>query len=544
MLNWIWAALIVVSFGFAITADVSDVASDRFRNGAALPVALPETSGDAPPAEGDALTVTIDAVEFRAFYAAWDEELAELDGPVVALTGTYSQATGEPTLSFPGEGLPAPLAAMFAHLEEFADAEALTARVTDSGLEFPPIKLRKMATLADAAFFWAKYSVLDLALPLIGVLCLWIGIVKIAEDAGLVLALVKLVRPLLGLIFPQIPKDHPALGMIALNLAANVLGLGNAATPMGLKAMEELQKLNREKDTATDSMCMFLAVNTASVQLVPPATLVAIMGVGAGLLWLPIIVVTGLSLIIAILAAQAYSLVPIWRKTDPMRGDAEAPNGSGFGKVIALLAGIVAGAVGLYFLLGQVFGVNAEALQNGSEYVAILIIPLVLALVPLYGLFRGVPVYESFVEGAKEGFDIAKTIIPYAVAILFAIGMFRVSGAFAALKGAIATPFGWVGADPELLPMMIARPLTGGGSLGVLAELEAIHGPDSLITKTAAVMYGSTETTFYVLAVYFGSVGIKKARHAVAAGLTADFAAMLIAVWVCALLLGRTVAGG
>jgi spore maturation protein A len=186
------------------------------------------------------------------------------------------------------------------------------------GLVFEPVRFRKLGDITQAAFDMAD-TAFELALGLTGVLCLWLGLVKIAEDAGLVFALVKVVRPLLGLIFPEIPKDHPALGMIALNLAANMLGLGNAATPMGLKAMEELQKLNETEDTATNSMCMFLAVNTASVQLVPPATLVAIMGVSTGKLWLPILIVTGLSLLIAITAAKALSLAPVFARSDPRK---------------------------------------------------------------------------------------------------------------------------------------------------------------------------------------------------------------------------------
>ena len=375
MLNYIWAALIVLSFGFALWADLGDARTDRFRNGELFDVSA------ASPLEGEDLakavrrgtvpvTVTLNPDALSAHYPVFAEEYTQAkaaaeargdDPPASPFAATELPATllvtqdGAEVRFADNAPLPAPWREMDAFGREHMDAKVFRAELTSDepwavadedaenlsaevagrtqawltqdtwSLEFTPVRLRKLKDIEAAAFWWADWAI-TFAIGLVGALCLWLGLVKIAEDAGLVYALVKVVRPLLGMIFPEVPKDHPAMGMIALNLSANVLGLGNAATPMGIKAMEELQKLNTTDDTATNSMCMFLAVNTASVQLVPPATLVAIMGVSTGQLWLPILVVTGLSLLIAISAAKALSLTPVYMKSDPMRQPPKTPS--------------------------------------------------------------------------------------------------------------------------------------------------------------------------------------------------------------------------
>ena len=336
-------------------------------------------------------------------------------------------------------------------------------------------------------------------------LALFLGLLKIAEDSGIVFALVKLVRPILRPLFPEVPPDHPALGMIALNLTATVFGLGNAATPFGIKAMEELQKLNPSEDTATNSMVMLLAINTAGVQLVPPVLLLALMGTQINTLIFPILITTGLGLIVAIVAARLLGRLPGYRASDPNRKALRSP-----WKPRATLISLLS-----FFVL-----------------------PLILVGFPLYGLYKRVPVYESFVEGAKEGFQVAVRIIPYLVAILFAIAMFRASGAMEALTRGLDPVLGLIGFPAELLPMAIIRSLSGSGSAALVVDMINQYGEDSIFVKMAAVMYGSSETTFYVIAVYFGAVGIKKTRHAVPAGLIADAAAMIIAVWTVRLLFG------
>ncbi len=389
MLNYIWAALIVFSFGFAIWSDLSDASADRFRNGDPVTVSVtPGVEGaelNQAIAAGEVpVTLSITGGSLAEHYAAIAEEavaqqsvaLAKQRAKLEQIADETGEANDPASLPNPdavtafedvslpakllvGEDgaevrfaddaeLPLPWAEMDSFLREHADAKFFGATLPDLAevvpsvapdasnterfvawlsldswsLTFDPVRLRKLKQIEAAAFWWAEWSI-SFAIGLVGALCLWLGLVKIAEDAGLVLALVKVVRPLLGMIFPEVPKDHPAMGMIAMNLSANVLGLGNAATPLGIKAMEELQQLNTTDDTATNSMCMFLAVNTASVQLVPPATLVAIMGVSTGALWLPILIVTGLSLLIAISTAKALSLAPVYARTDPMKNNAD-----------------------------------------------------------------------------------------------------------------------------------------------------------------------------------------------------------------------------
>jgi spore maturation protein SpmB len=306
---------------------------------------------------------------------------------------------------------------------------------------------------------------------------------RIAEKAGLVHALVCITGPLLRPLFPGIPKGHPAMGMVTLNLTANMLGLGNAATPFGIKAMEELQKLNKTTDTATNSMVMLLAMNTAGVP-----------------------------------DPDRYR--PGARRRDRQREAA---------RHAARLPCIRSRS---HFGPDDGGRVSMSLLRDILDDLPKFIIPLMLVAIPLCGLFKRVAVYEEFVTGAKEGFQVAVRIIPYLVAILFAIGMFRASGAMQYLMDGLRPILGPVKIPPEILPMAITRPLSGGGSLGILGDMVKTHGVDSPFVRMAGVMYGACETTFYVIAVYFGAVGIKRVRHAVAAGLIADVAGVLLAVYI------------
>ena len=282
------------------------------------------------------MTVRFDATAYRDHFGIAESEPLDLpDGVPGTLTSVAGPDAGYELKVTETEPLPPRVRAM----AEAADAsDPLLVGTVEAG-EFtagqsravelkglPPVQFRKMRDITAAALEWAEYSVLNLALPLVGVLALWLGVVKIAERGGLVNIFVRAIRPLLGRLFPEIPKDHPALGMIALNFGANILGLGNAATPMGIKAMQEMQKLNPKPDTATNSMCMFLAMNTASVMLVPPAMLVGVMGLATGQLWVPIIIVTGLSLLVAIAVCRSLQAIPAFKANDPHRsGDPENP---------------------------------------------------------------------------------------------------------------------------------------------------------------------------------------------------------------------------
>jgi spore maturation protein A len=327
MLNYIWAGLIVTSFLFAIGYDARDLASDKYRNGRPLPVALGFAGSYDATARRVAVVIRIDPGQYTTFYRVEEKPAASYSG--------YLVQTREGTqIRFAADAkLPEPLATIAkvsksrdqelqGRLEGFTPPSPArapdTISVATAGLVFEPVRFVKLNAIAGAALDFAKTAA-EIALGLIGVLSLFLGLLKIADDAGIVQALVKLVRPVLRPLFPEIPADHPALGFIALNLAANVFGLGNAATPFGLKAMEELQTLNRSQDTATNSMVMLLAMNTAAVQLVPPVLLLALLGLQINRLIFPIILSTVLSLIIAITAARLYGRLRVYRDSDPNR---------------------------------------------------------------------------------------------------------------------------------------------------------------------------------------------------------------------------------
>ncbi|HZM27398.1 MAG TPA: nucleoside recognition domain-containing protein [Gemmatimonadales bacterium] len=327
MLNYIWAGLIVTSFVFAIGFDARDLAGDKYRNGRPLPVALTFTQAYDSSARRVPVVVRIDPQQYSAFYGT-DEK------PAASYSGYLVQTREGTQLRFAADAkFPEPLATIAkvsksrdqelqGRLEGFSPPSPAQAPDTISlataGLIFEPVRFVKLNAIAAAALDFAKTAA-EIALGLIGVLSLFLGLLKIADDAGIVRALVKLVRPVLRPLFPEVPADHPALGFIALNLAANFFGLGNAATPFGLKAMEELQTLNRSQDTATNSMVMLLAMNTAAVQLVPPVLLLALLGLQINRLIFPIILSTVLSLIIAITAARLYGRLRVYRDSDPNR---------------------------------------------------------------------------------------------------------------------------------------------------------------------------------------------------------------------------------
>jgi len=345
--------------------------------------------------------------------------------------------------------------------------------------------------ITKAVFDGAQASV-TIAFGLIGIMSLWLGIMKIAEKAGLIQLLAKAVKPVSKFLFPEVPSDHPAIGAIMLNISANWLGLGNAATPFGIKAMEELQTLNPQKATATNSMIMFLGLNTASITLVP----MTIIGVRASL-----------------------------HSTNPV----EVIGPTIFSSCIATLTAIL--VVKLFINIESGFNLGRIWLLISNW-----IIPFLLLMIPVLAFFKKVKIFEEFVEGAKEGFQIAVRIIPYLVAILVAIGLFRVSGAMDFLVFILSPITNLIGMPAEVLPAALMRPLSANGTLGIITELMKTHGPDSFIGRFSSTIYGCTETTFYVIAVYFGAVNIKKTRFAVPAGLIADLAGVLAALLICRIL--------
>jgi spore maturation protein SpmA len=393
--------------------------------------------------------------------------------------------------------------------------------------------------VTKAALDYAGTAV-NIALGLIGIMALWLGVMKVAEDAGLITLIAKWLKPLMKRLFPDVPADHPAMGSMIMNISANMLGLGNAATPFGLKAMEELDKLNSNKGTATNSMVTFLAINTAGLTLIP-ATAIAVRA-AAGSSDPAIIIGTsifgaGCATIAGVTAAKVLEKFPVkggfinW-----LKGSLKGIMIASAVIILALLLGF--SGIGSR-LAGSIHFLEPEYFKRLIEIISVVAIPALILIFIGYGAFKKVRVYEQFVEGAKEGFNIAVRIIPYLVAMLMAIGIFRAGGAMDWLVYILKPVTNLIGMPAEALPMALMRPLSGSGSLGIMTEIIKVHGPDSFIGIMVSTFFGSTETTFYVLAVYFGAVNIKNTRHALPAGLIADIAGILAAVFIVRMLFGH-----
>lgn len=412
---------------------------------------------------------------------------------------------------------------------------------------------RKLPQLTEAAFDSAKTAVMSVALPLVGMTALWLGLMRLADRAGLMQALAKAVRPVMQRLFPDVPPDHPAIGSMLMNIAANVLGLANAATPLGLRAMNDLQKLNPTRDTATNAMCTFLALNTSSLQLVPTTAIAVLAAAGAtnpSAIVGPTLIATFCSTAVGLIGVKILERLPPYRLAEPVTSfsqpkteEQEKPH-SGFGtdkltpwrpwQLIAVL-GYAAMFVALF--AGEM--VRAENVSSSNWFVrslnavSLLSIPFLIGFFPLCAIVRGVRAYEEFVAGAKEGFAIAIRVIPFLVAMLVAIGVFRAAGGIEILGKALGQVLHKLRFPVELLPMTLTRPLSGSATIGLLADLAKTLGPDHLVTRMGGTLLGSTETTFYVIAVYFGAVSVRRVRHAVLAGLLADFAGVVASVVVC-----------
>lgn len=407
----------------------------------------------------------------------------------------------------------------------------------------------------------AKAAV-EIAIGLVGVMALFLGLMKVAEDGGLLRMLARAVGPALHRLFPSIPPDHPAMSAMLLNISCNMLGLGNAATPFGIRAMQELDTLNTEKGTATNAMVLFLAINTSGLALLPTGTIAIRAAAGSadpgGILFTSWFA-TGCATIAAIVAATLLSRLPVFARTAPPPPERVAGSGTAdvereiaalektdrpvgdpprFGRWVAagFALAFAAALVADQIHLDPGTGVIDRVQRVASWWV----IPALVAGLTLFGWVRGVRVYESLVDGAKEGFQVAIRILPYLVAILVAVGMFRASGALGALVGTIDPVTSIVGMPGEALPMALIRPLSGSGAMGVMTEVlnNPAIGPDSLTGYLVSTIQGSTETTFYVLAVYCGAIGVTRVRHAVPSCLAADIAGILAAVFIVNLLFG------
>lgn len=371
------------------------------------------------------------------------------------------------------------------------------------------------ASMVQALFAMAKLSV-EVMVLLFGTLTLWLGFLRIAEEAGVVQWLAKVLGPLFGKLMPEVPRGHPALGLITLNFAANGLGLDNAATPMGLKAMRALQELNPRPDTATNAQILFLVLNASSLTLLPVTIFMYRMQQGAAdptLVFLPILLATSASTLVGLLSVALVQRLPI------------------FSPVV--LAYLLPVGLGLAAFMSLLTTLSAAALASLSSLLGNFTLFALIVLFVSLGAYKKVPVYDSFVAGAKEGFDVAKGLLPYLVAMLCAVGVFRASGALDYVLDAIrwcVSVLGMDGRFVDALPTALVKPFSGSAARAMLIETMQSQGVDSFAALAAATIQGSTETTFYVLAVYFGAVGIQKARHAVPCALVAELAGVVAAI--------------
>ncbi len=377
--------------------------------------------------------------------------------------------------------------------------------------------------IIDSTFSSSK-NAFEISLGLTGVLALWMGIMKIGERSGVVNVMARVLSPVFYRLFPDIPKGHPVTGSIFMNIAANMLGLDNAATPLGLKAMEGLQEINPRKDTASNPMIMFLVLNTSGLTIIPVSIMVYRAQMGAAQptdVFLPILIATFVSTLAGIIVVSLYQKINLFNPV-----------------LVAVLGGMCLFAASIVWLFSRM---DKDTMNVVSSSVASIILFCIIISFVLAGLRKKINVYDAFVDGAKDGFSTAVKIIPYLVAILVAIGVFRASGCMDMLMRGIAWVVSLFGCDTDFvgaLPVAIMKPLSGSGARGLMVDAMSAYGPDSFAGRLSCVFQGSTDTTFYILAVYFGSVGIRNTRHAVPCGLLADLAGIIAAIFISYIFFG------
>lgn len=370
--------------------------------------------------------------------------------------------------------------------------------------------------IVDSTFDTSK-TAFETSLGLTGVLALWLGIMKIGEKAGVVNVLARMLSPVFTKLFPDIPKNHPAMGSIFMNIASNMLGLDNAATPTGLKAMSQMQELNGRKDTATNPMIMFLVLNTSGLTIIPTTILAFRASYGAATptdVFIPILLATTVATLAGIV------ITALWQRINLLQP-----------ALLATMGGLVAFVGIVIWGFGQM---DKDTMATVTSLAGNLILMTIIVLFILAGFIRKINVYDAFIEGAKEGFHTAVRIIPYLVAILVAVGVFRASGAMGMMIDGIAWAVRQCGLNADFvgaLPTAFMKPLSGSGARGLMLESMQNYGPDSFVGRLSCIFQGSTDTTFYILAVYFGSVSVKYTRHAVACGLLADLAGVIAAIF-------------
>ena len=533
MLNYIWLGLLALGIFTAVALDINDSASDKFHNNKPLSIVLETTSSDLK--DKSEATIHVEPKNFSTFYGNKSSEVSQ------KATLNYNNAEGFYSVYLVVNSTSPKVwkdMASASGNEEDLSGKLWLGKQIEPGkysawIVFESVSMLKMKAVTNAAIDYAGKAV-NIALGLVGIMALWLGIMKIAEQAGLIAIIAKSVRPLTRFLFPDVPQDHPAIGSIVMNVSANMLGLGNAATPFGLKAMEELERLNTKKGTATNAMITFLAINTAGLTLIP-ATAIAVRAASGSSD--PAIII-GTSIFGATCATIAgISATKLLEKFPMSFSDFLGLLKSSW-KMISSLIILIAAAI---FLItsGALSSIgSADTVKSIIQIISVLAIPAIIISFVTFGFVKKVKIYEVFIEGAKEGFNVALRIIPYLVAMLVAIGIFRAGGAMDFLIMIISPATSLIGFLAEALPMALMRPLSGSGAIGIMTETIAVHGADSFLGILVSTLNGSSETTFYVLALYFGSVGISKMRHAVTVGLIADIAGAIGALIIVKLLFG------
>lgn len=540
MLNYVWLGLIVLGFATALYVDVSDLVSNKYQNNKELNCIVHFDDQSTQKSEA---SIKITSSDFSRLYSYSISSDLLIN---VKITSTLYKDNY--SISIPSDKKLPKIWQDIASssgkdnviygkllIKNKIDESTFNAAIILSEIEF--LSLKK---ITNESIKIAGVAV-EIALGLIGIMAMWLGIMKVAEQAGLINKIALLIKPITKRLFPEVPPDHPAIGSMVMNISANMLGLGNAATPFGLKAMEELDSLNPNKGTATNSMITFLAINTAGLTLIP-ATAIAVRAASGSTNPTIIIGTTMFAAFCATLAGlisanifhiltdKNKSLISIIKKN--------------IKAIILFLSILFLGIILINFwselnVDKKFFQSFFEIFRKIIETISIVAIPLLIVLFIGYGVIKKVKVYEQFVEGAKEGFNIAVRIIPYLVAMLVAISIFRSGGAMDKWLIPVLSNFtDLIGMPAEALPMALMRPLSGSGSLGIMAEIMSIHGPDSFIGILVSTFYGSTETTFYVLAVYFGAVNVKNTRYALPVGLIADVVGILSALFIVSKLYG------
>lgn len=542
MLNYVWLALILLGFASAVYLDVSDITSNKFRNNGQLNCTVEYSESFKNQKTTDA-KIIVSKKSFGEFY----NQSIENDLVIPAtLTKTNQDNLYQAFIKIDNSApeLLKEIAASSGKEDDIIgqikfystlDSSKYSAKITLESVSFVYLKKVTNEAIKIAG------TAVEIALGLIGLMAMWLGVMKVAEDAGLIKIIANFIKTVTRRIFPEIPPDHPAIGSMVMNISANMLGLGNAATPFGLKAMEELDTLNPNKGTATNSMITFLAINTAGLTLIP-ATAIAVRA-AAGSSDPTIIIGTTMfaafcSTLTGLTMAKLFHLISSGKEKflETVKRNLKKI----LFIILVILSVIVLSSSGALKFLSFIFNeMTFNLFKRTIEIISVIAIPVIIVSFIGFGAYKKVKVYEQFVEGAKEGFNIAVRIIPYLVAMLVAIAIFRAGGAMnnwlVPILKIVTDPLGM---PAEALPMALMRPLSGSGSLGIMAEIMKVHGPDSFIGILVSTFFGSTETTFYVLAVYFGAVNIKNTRYALPVGLIADVAGILAALFIVTLLYG------